>query len=77
MSDVKVSPAGKDRYLGALAKALAVEAAGFATVGGATHDSMMANGFYLLRFSNDRQLEEFKRLITTYLPPNSVSIEKI
>ena len=76
MVDAKVAPSNKDRYIGAMAKALAVEAAGFATVGGASHDSMFTNGCYLLRFSHRRQLDEFKRLVDIYLPSGAVHIEE-
>ncbi|GEM_PF-5006177 len=77
MVDAKVVPSKKDRYIGAMAKALAVEVAGFATVGGATQDSMYKSGYYVLRFSNRNQLDEFERLVNIYLPPNSVQIQEV
>jgi hypothetical protein len=77
MISVRVIPTNKDRYVGAMAKALAVEVAGFAAVGGATHESMFSNGFYLLKFSNPRHLDEFKGLVNTYIPMDSVRIEEV
>lgn len=77
MGDTRVAPSNNDRYIGAMAKALAVEVGGFNTVRGATHDSMFANGFYVVRFTNRRHVDEFKRLVGIYLPSDSVRVEEV
>lgn len=65
---VKVTFSIRDEILGALVRALAVQAGGFQMVKGLTGDYLMKNGFY--RFALDRQQSSrFKTLLSNYLRP--------
>jgi len=67
MPQTKVSFADRDEILGAIVRALAVQAAGFQVVGGMNAEYLKQNGFYLFSFSAN-QVDRFKGLIRDYVP---------
>ena len=52
MSRVKVQIAKRDRKVGAMVKALAVEVSGFKAVKGTTKEFLQENGYYEFAFPN-------------------------
>lgn len=68
MSKVKVFIVEKDRKVGAMVKALAVEVSGFQAVKGTTKGFLSEHGYYLFNFPSAHKAEEFKKAVVTYLP---------
>jgi hypothetical protein len=56
-----------DRKVGAMAKALAVEVAGFSAVKGTTKEYLAANGRYEFSFETAEKAAEFSDAVTEYL----------
>ena len=50
MIDVKITIRNKDRKIGAMVKALAVEVSGFVAVKGTTKEFLNNHGFYIFHF---------------------------
>lgn len=50
MIDVKITIRNKDRKIGAMVKALAVEVSGFEAVKGTTKEFLNEHGFYIFHF---------------------------
>ncbi len=67
MPTVSVHITDADRKVGAMAKALAVEVAGFAAVTGTTKEFLAANSRYDFQFDTNDKAEEFKEAIGEYL----------
>jgi hypothetical protein len=63
----KVSISNRDEILGAIVRALAVQAAGFQTVGGMNKLYLQEHGYYKFKFHAD-QFEKFKSLVNGYVP---------
>lgn len=74
MQNVKVVIVGKDRKVGAMVKALAVEVAGFQTVSGTTKEFLLQNGHYVFHFSHPDKAQEFRRIIQEYIPEKFVQL---
>jgi len=74
MFQVKVVISGKDRKVGAMVKALAVEVAGFQAVKGTTKDFLRENGYYVFHFLHASQAEEFRQSVQDYIPPDRAGI---
>lgn len=68
MSIVKIAIANKDRKVGAMVKALAVETSGFQSVKGATKDFLATHGFYQFRFPSNVKADEFRDSVRRYIP---------
>lgn len=68
MHDVKVAITGKDRKVGAMVKALAVEVAGFEAVSGTTKEFLHQNGHYVFHFPYGDKADEFRRVVRKYIP---------
>lgn len=68
MPSVRVTIEGKDRKVGAMVKALAVEISGFESVTGTTKEFLAANGFYEFHFPNESRADEFREAVRRYLP---------
>ncbi len=67
MRAVRVHIIGKDRRVGAMVKALAVEIAGFNAVKGTTKDFLAANGFYDFHFQHEYQADDFRKAVSKYI----------
>lgn len=68
MAIVRITIEGKDRMVGAMVKALAVEVSGFRSVTGATMKFLAANGFYEFRFPTESRADKFRDAVRRYLP---------
>ncbi len=68
MPAVEVTIQDKDRKVGAMVKALAVEVSGFPSVKGATKEYLADNGYYRFQFPDETRAEEFRRAVGHYLP---------
>lgn len=60
MNEVKVIIPNKDRKIGAMVKALAVEVSGFQSVAGTTKEFLKERGFYIFHFPSDTKAKAFK-----------------
>ena len=74
MHHVQVNITGKDRNVGAMVKALAVEVTGFTAVKGTTKEFLKENGHYVFHFPNGEKAEEFKNLVRKYIPENFAQV---
>ncbi len=68
MLNVKVSIQNKDRKVGAMIKALAVEVSGFEAVKGTTKEFLSANGYYEFHFPYKEKAQEFEEAVGRYIP---------
>lgn len=68
MVEVKVSIPDKDRKVGAMVKALAVEVSGYKAVSGATGGSLMIRGYLSFHFPSQDKAADFENVITKYIP---------
>ncbi len=68
MVEVKVVIADKDRKVGAMVKALAVEVSGFEAVSGTTKDFLEATGYYVFHFPSEAKADEFRNTVRHYIP---------
>jgi hypothetical protein len=68
MEVVRVVIEGKDRKVGAMVKALAVEVSGFEAVTGTTKEFLLAHGFYEFQFGTSAKAHDFRRSVAHYLP---------
>jgi hypothetical protein len=59
---------GKNRMVGAMVKALAVEVAGFQAVKGTTKDFLAVNGYYDFEFPSDASASASCDAVGKYLP---------
>jgi len=76
MPEVKVYIVGKDRKVGAMVKALAVEVSGFQAVRGTTKGFLGEHGYYLFDFPATHKAEEFKEAVRTYLPNSLARVQE-
>ena len=67
MLTVAVTIMGKDRKVGAMVKALAVEVSGYKTVSGATKEFLSEHGYYEFGFPAEAKAEEFRAAVREYL----------
>jgi len=65
---VKVQIAAKDRKVGAMVKALAVEVSGFQAVAGTTKEHLAQTGAFIFRFPSKERADAFKAAVTRYVP---------
>lgn len=76
MNEVKVIIPHKDRKIGAMVKALAVEVSGFQAVTGTTKEFLKKHGFYIFYFPSDIKVEEFKESVLKYIDLKFATIDK-
>lgn len=74
MITVRIAIAGKDRRVGAMVKALAVEVAGFQAVKGTTKEFLKAHGYYEFHFEYAHQAEDFRATVAKYLSADLASV---
>lgn len=74
MVEVKVAIPDKDRKVGAMIKALAVEVSGFKSVKGTTKEFLKASGFYVFRFRTQGKADEFSDSVRRYIPKGFAQI---
>jgi len=67
MPVVAVTIEAKDRKVGAMVKALAVEVSGFESVKGTTKEFLAAHGYYEFRFPSEAKAEEFRTTVRHYV----------
>ncbi len=67
MNDVKVSVSENDKYIAAMARALAFAVAGQSSVAGATEQFLKNNGYIVMHFQSDLQVVEFRRVLSKHL----------
>ena len=67
MVAVEVNIGGKDRNVGAMVKALAVEVSGFQSVTGTTKEFLATHGYYRFEFPSEAKAAEFRAAVTRYL----------
>lgn len=67
MIDVRIIIQSKDRKIGAMVKALAVEVSGFEAVKGTTKEFLNEHGFYIFHFPSQDKAEEFKNSVLKYI----------
>ena len=68
MVTVAVAIENKDRKVGAMVKALAVEVSGFESVTGTTKEFLSEHGHYEFHFPTEAKAEEFRAAVRHYLP---------
>ncbi len=66
--NVKVSIRDKNRYIGAMVKALAFEIDGPKSVKGSSKDILEAEGCYIFHFSNNDKAQRFLKVLSQHLP---------
>lgn len=71
---VQVSIANKDRMVGAMVKALAVETSGFASVRDTTKEFLATHGFYEFSFPNAAKADEFRAAVRRYIPESYANV---
>jgi hypothetical protein len=71
---VRVAIENKDRMVGAMVKALAVEVAGFQAVKGTTKEFLSANGHYDFEFPSKVSAAAFCDAIAAYIPENRARV---
>jgi hypothetical protein len=76
MPEVKVHIVGKDRKVGAMVKALAVEVSGFQAVKGTTKDFLIEHGYYLFDFPTAHKADDFKEAVRTYLAKSLATVQE-
>jgi hypothetical protein len=76
MIDVKVTIRHKDRKIGAMVKALAVEVSGFLSVKGTTKEFLNDHGFYIFHFPSKTKAEEFKKSVLEYVDSRFATIDE-
>lgn len=64
---IKVTLLNGDEILGAIIRALAVQAAGFQVVGGMNAVYLKAHGYYRFKF-NPKQFHRFQSMVSDYIP---------
>jgi hypothetical protein len=74
MHDVKVIITDKDRNVGAMVKALAVEVSGFKAVSGTTKEYLNRNGHYVFHFPYAGDAEKFRLAISKYISTNLAQV---
>ncbi len=57
-----------------MAKALAVEVAGFRSVSGARKEFLALKGFYVFRFTSKSHADEFCKAVTDYIASNHAHV---
>ena len=67
MNELKVTIINKDKVLGAILRALAVETAGFQVVGGMNQKYLEEKGYYIFRFSSQSQVDSFRSIVHDYI----------
>ena len=67
MTTVRVNIMNRDRRVGAMVKALAVEVAGFQAVKGTTEEFLHKHGYYEFEFSHNYQADDFRETISKYI----------
>ena len=68
MQSAKISIEKKDRKVGAMVKALAVEVSGFEAVKGTTKEFLITHGYYEFHFPSLAKVNEFKEAVEKYVP---------
>ena len=74
MQSVKIAINKKDRKVGAMVKALAVEVSGFEAVKGTTKEFLSAHGYYEFYFPYAGKADEFKEAVGKYIPITLASL---
>ncbi len=74
MTDVRVNIQKKDRKIGAMVKALAVEISGFESVKGTTKEFLNEHGYYIFHFPSSAKAEEFKESVLEYIDSTFATI---
>ena len=67
MTTVRVNIANRDRRVGAMVKALALEVAGFQAVKGTTKEFLRNYGYYEFEFPHDYQTHDFRETVSKYI----------
>jgi hypothetical protein len=68
MIPTKVVISNRDDILGSVILALATRSAGQQIAGGMTKGYLKENGFFVLRFANQDQVDRFRELVRDYVP---------
>ena len=76
MIDVKIIIPNRDRKIGAMVKALAVEVSGFVPVKGTTKEFLKDHGFYIFHFPSQMKAEEFKNSVIEYIESRFATIDE-
>jgi hypothetical protein len=76
MTDVRVNIQKKDRKIGAMVKALAVEVSGFESVKGTTKEFLNEHGYYIFHFPSPAKADEFKDSVMEYIDSRFATIEE-
>jgi hypothetical protein len=66
MPEVKMFIKGKERMIGAMVKAIAVEISGFQSVKGTTKEFLNQYGYYVFNFPSPEKAGEFKDAVRYY-----------
>lgn len=75
MITVIVYIANKDRRVGAMVKALAVEIAGFKAVTGTKKEFLQNHGYYEFHFSYDYQAHDFREALAGYIDKSLANVD--
>lgn len=75
MIDVKIIIQSKDRKIGAMVKALAVEVSGFEAVKGTTKEFLKEQGFYIFHFPSESKAEKFRESVLKYIDRKHATID--
>jgi hypothetical protein len=74
MYDIKVSIPEKDKFIAAMAKALAFPIARQSCVKGATGCFLAEHGHIVIHFTLDSHVSEFRRVLSWYLPKAEILV---
>jgi len=67
MVEVKIVIPDKDKKVGAMVKALAVEVSGYTAVSGATGQSLMIRGHLSFHFPSQGKADDFRDAVQRYI----------
>jgi len=70
MSTVRVDITNRDKRVGAMVKALAVDVAGFQAVAGITNEFLGNHGYYKFHFPSDYHAKDFREAVSKYINNN-------
>jgi hypothetical protein len=68
MIPTKVTISNRDDILGSVLLALATRCAGQQIAGGMTKGYLKENGFFVLNFANQNQIDQFTNFVRDYVP---------
>jgi hypothetical protein len=76
MTTVRVNIGNRDRRVGAMVKALAIEVAGFQAVKGTTKEFLQNHGYSEFEFPDDYQAQGFRETVSKYIKSDLATVSE-